>query len=61
MKSKLEMAHEYALEMLKRGDPEWRIATDAWKLVDAMLDEFESKQDKSRHKVVADYQDDFLD
>lgn len=36
MKTKLEMAHEYALEMLKRGDPEWRIVTDAWNLADAM-------------------------
>ena len=36
MRNKLEMAHEYALEMLKRGDPEWRIVTDAWNLVDAM-------------------------
>ena len=36
MKTKLEMAHEYALEMLKRGDPEWRIVTDAWNLADTM-------------------------
>ena len=36
MKTKLEMAHEYALEMLKRGDPEWRIVTDSWNLADAM-------------------------
>lgn len=36
MKTKLEMAHEYALEMLKRGDPEYRIVTDAWNLADAM-------------------------
>lgn len=36
MKTKLEMAHEYALEMLKRGDPDWKIATEAWNLADAM-------------------------
>lgn len=36
MKTKLEMAHEYALEMLKRGDPEWRIVIDSWNLADTM-------------------------
>lgn len=45
MKTKLEMAHEYALEMLKRGDPEWRIVTDAWNLADAMWIENNERED----------------
>ena len=49
---KAKMAHDYAIEMLKRGDPERSIAFDAWTLADAMQAEadkrnYSEKQDSS--------------
>lgn len=43
MKSKLDMAHEYALEMLKRGDSEHRIPLAAWTLADSMQAEADKR------------------
>lgn len=40
---KAKMAHDYAIEMLKRGDPERSIAFDAWTLADAMQDEADKR------------------
>lgn len=41
---KAKMAHDYAIEMLKRGDPERRIAFDAWTLADAMQAEADKRE-----------------
>lgn len=41
---KAKMAHDYAIEMLKRGDPERRIAFDAWTLADAMQAEADNRE-----------------
>ena len=43
---KAKMAHDYAIEMLKRGDPERRIAFDAWTLADAMQAEADKRNNK---------------
>ena len=40
---KAKMAHDYAIEMLKRGDPERSIAFDAWTLADAMQAEADKR------------------
>lgn len=40
---KAKMAHDYAIEMLKRGDPERRIAFDAWTLAEAMQAEADKR------------------
>ena len=40
---KAKMAHDYAIEMLKRGDPERSIAFDAWMLVDTMQAEADKR------------------
>ena len=40
---KAKMAHDYAIEMLKRGDPERNIAFDAWTLADAMQAEADKR------------------
>ena len=37
------MAHDYAIEMLKRGDPERSIAFDAWVLADTMQAESDKR------------------
>ena len=42
--NKLQMAHDYAIEMLKRGDPERSIAFDAWTLADAMQAEADKRK-----------------
>lgn len=44
---KAKMAHDYAIEMLKRGDPERSIAFDAWTLADAM----QAEEDKRAVKL----------
>lgn len=54
MKSKLDMAHEYALEMLKRGDSVWSIPQEALNLAENMLSLFDSQEDKSRPEVLQD-------
>ena len=60
MKTKLEMAHEYALEMLKRGDPEYRIVTDAWNLADAMyIENTERKSNVSQELSQEEWQPDW--
>ena len=41
---KAKMAHDYAIEMLKRGDPERSIAFDAWTLADAMQAEADKRK-----------------
>ena len=41
---KAKMAHDYAIEMLKRGDPERSIAFDAWTLADAMQAEADKRE-----------------
>ena len=43
---KAKMAHDYAIEMLKRGDPERRIAFDAWQYADAMQAEADKRKSK---------------
>ena len=43
---KAKMAHDYAIEMLKRGDPERSIAFDAWTLADAMQAEADKRKSK---------------
>ena len=40
---KAKMAHDYAIEMLKRGDPERSIAFDAWTLADTMQAEADKR------------------
>lgn len=40
---KAKMAHDYAIEMLKRGDPERSIAFDAWVLADTMQAESDKR------------------
>ena len=40
---KAKMAHDYAIEMLKRGDPERSIAFDAWMLADTMQAEADKR------------------
>ena len=40
---KAKMAHDYAIEMLKRGDPERSIAFDAWVLADTMQAEADKR------------------
>lgn len=52
MKTKRDYAHEYAVEMLKRGDPESRIALDAWKLADAMQAEADKRVVKGVPEVI---------
>ena len=42
--NKLQMAHDYAIEMLKRGDPERSIAFDAWTQADAMQAEADKRK-----------------
>ena len=60
MKTKREMAHEYALEMLKRGDLEWRIVTDAWNLADSMhLENAERENNVSQGLVKEEWQPDW--
>lgn len=51
MKTTKEMAHDYAIEMLKRGDPEHRIASDAWALADKMK---AIADDREKKKAIAD-------
>ena len=46
---KAKMAHDYAIEMLKRGDPERSIAFDAWTLADAMQAEADKRVVKLPH------------
>ena len=49
---KAKMAHDYAIEMLKHGDPERSIAFDAWTLADTMQAEADKrvmKQPKPLH------------
>ena len=41
---KAKMAHDYAIEMLKRGDPERSIAFDAWTLADTMQAEADKRE-----------------
>ena len=41
---KAKMAHDYAIEMLKRGDPERSIAFDAWTLADTMQAEADKRK-----------------
>ena len=41
---KAKMAHDYAIEMLKRGDLERSIAFDAWTLADAMQAEADKRK-----------------
>ena len=53
MKTKIDMAHDYAIEMLKRGDPERSIAFDAWTLADAMQAEADKREVKL-HEVFFD-------
>ena len=55
MKSKLDMAHEYALEMAKQGIPLKSCLELGWKYADAMYRVFESKEDKTRSNVLLDY------
>lgn len=43
---KAKMAHDYAIEMLKRGDPERSIAFDAWTLADTMQAEADKRKSK---------------
>lgn len=46
---KAKMAHDYAIEMLKRGDPERSIAFDAWVLADTMQAEADKRAVKLPH------------
>lgn len=55
MKSKLDMAHEYALEMAKQGIPLKSCLELGWKYADAMYSVFESKEDKTRPDILLDY------
>ena len=50
--NKAKMAHDYAIEMLKRGDPERGIAFDAWTLADAMQAEEDKRVSKDRPEVL---------
>ena len=52
--NKAKMAHDYAIEMLKRGDPERGIAFDAWTLADAMQAEEDKRVSKDRPEVLKD-------
>ena len=49
---KAKMAHDYAIEMLKRGDPERSIAFDAWTLADAMQAEADKREKKEQSEHV---------
>ena len=51
---KAKMAHDYAIEMLKRGDPERSIAFDAWTLADAMQSEADKRNKPEIHLVSID-------
>ena len=51
---KAKMAHDYAIEMLKRGDPERSIAFDAWTLADAMQAEADKREKEESEKKRAD-------
>ena len=48
---KAKMAHDYAIEMLKRGDPERSIAFDAWTLADAMQAEADKRAEQKRKEI----------
>ena len=51
---KAKMAHDYAIEMLKRGDPERSIAFDAWTLADTMQAEADKRNKAEDEKKRAD-------
>ena len=51
---KAKMAHDYAIEMLKRGDPERSIAFDSWTLADAMQAEADKRNKPDIHLVSID-------
>lgn len=59
MKNIEQMAHEYALEMLKRGDPEHKIPFDAFELAEAMQAEAKKREDKSRPGALNDFEVDW--
>ena len=48
---KAKMAHDYAIEMLKRGDPERSIAFDSWTLADAMQAEADKRAEQKRKEI----------
>ena len=48
------MAHDYAIEMLKRGDPERSIAFVAWLMADAMQAEADKRNKAEDEKKRAD-------
>ena len=51
---KAKMAHDYAIEMLKRGDPERSIAFVVWLMADAMQAEADKRNKAEDEKKRAD-------
>ncbi len=47
MKTKLDYAHEYAIQMTKQGIPLKRCISLSWSYVDAMFNEWDKRTDKS--------------
>ncbi|QHJ79243.1 MAG: hypothetical protein [Caudoviricetes sp.] len=49
---KMQMAHEWAKELLRNGDTSDDVTSCAWRYADAMFVEYEKRQDKSRPEVI---------
>jgi hypothetical protein len=49
---KMQLAHEWAKELLRSGDTSDDVTSCAWRYADAMYAEFEKRQDKSRPEVL---------